>query len=78
MTADRTLHLRPDRRVIRYSRDAVGNDLTAVLRWCVTHNDPVWVFGDGSYECPHDTTTRVQSDHELIDAPWEGASDDGT
>lgn len=63
----------PDRnRVVRYKVDAVGNDLTAVLRWCDTHSEPVWVYDDGSAECPH---TRIvghdTGDHDLIDGPWE-------
>ena len=59
-------------RVIRYRVDGVGNDLTATLRWCDTHHEPVWVYGDDSYECPHDRVVEVYSDdHALIDAPWE-------
>lgn len=63
----------PDRnRVVRYKVDAVGNDLTAVLRWCETHNEPVWVYDDGSFTCPHDRITEVHTDdHDLIDGPWE-------
>ena len=59
-------------RVVRYKTDAVGNDLTAVLRWCSTHHEPVWVYGDGSYECPQ---TRViefdDGTHVIVDPPWE-------
>lgn len=69
-----------NRRVIRHRVDQVGNDLTAVLRWCSTHHEPVWQYGDGSSECPH---VRIvgwdQGACELTDAPWEatiGASDD--
>lgn len=63
----------PDsRRVVRYKRDQVGNDLTAVLRWCSTHNEALWVYDDGSFECPHDRITEVRSDdHAVIDGPWE-------
>lgn len=61
-------------RVVRYKVDQVGNDLTAVLRWCETHIDPVWVYSDGSFECPHDQITEVHSDdHAIVDAPWERA-----
>lgn len=68
----------PDRnRVIRYKRDMVGNDLTCVLRWCDTHNEPVWVYDDASYECPRDRITEVHSDdHALVDGPWETAQSD--
>lgn len=60
------------RRVLRYKGDAVGNDLTAVLRWCETHNEPVWEYDDGSFSCTHDLITEVHSDdHRLVDAPWE-------
>jgi hypothetical protein len=60
------------RRVVRDRVDLVGNDLTATLRWCSEHNEPVWEFGDGSYECPHDVATGVPTDgHELVDGPWE-------
>lgn len=60
------------RRVVRYRTDAVGNDLTAVLRWCATHYEPVWVYGDGSSECPHELIVGWNPDsHELVDGPWE-------
>lgn len=60
------------RRVRLYRVDAVGNNLDAVLRWCSTHMEPVWVFDDGSFECPYDRVVQVYSDdHELIDGPWE-------
>ena len=63
----------PDKnRVVRYKTDLVGNDLTAVLRWCSTHNEPTWVFDDGSYTCPHTLVVKHDTgDHELVDAPWE-------
>ena len=60
-----------ERRVIRYRKDQVGNDLTAVLRWCATHHDPIWQFGDGSLSpCPGDRYGHSPH-HEVIDAPWE-------
>lgn len=59
-------------RVIRYRKDQVGNDLTAVLRWCFTHNEPVWVYDDESYECPHTRIVEVDTrDHVIGPAPWE-------
>lgn len=63
----------PDtRRVVRYKTDSVGNDLSARLRWCSTHQEPVWVYGDDSYACPYDVMVEVYSDdHDLIDGPWE-------
>lgn len=59
-------------RVVRYKRDQVGNDLTAVLMWCETHEEPVWVYDDESSECPH---TRIVGgdtyDHVIVSPPWE-------
>lgn len=59
-------------RVVRYKKDIVGNDLTASLLWCVTHSEPVWQYGDGSYECPHTRIVLVNTDdHVITAAPWE-------
>lgn len=62
-----------NRRVVRYRGvDQVGNDLTAILRWCEVHQEPVWEFSDGSSECPHVRIVRWdQGDCRLISAPWE-------
>lgn len=83
----RSLLVVPDSRRVRlYHVDAVGNNLDRVLRWCDTHDQPVWVYDDGSFECPHDhtiagcgATGRAPSDHRLdspgdhliVDGPWE-------
>ena len=63
----------PDRnRVVRYKVDLVNNDLTCVLRWCETHNEPLWVYDDGSGECPYDRVTEARhDDHVIVDGPWE-------
>lgn len=63
----------PPGTVIRHSIDQVGNNLTARLMWCATHVEPVWVFGDGSYECPHDLAVGWNSDvvHVITTPPWE-------
>jgi hypothetical protein len=59
-------------RVIRYKMDMVGNDLTATLRWCATHNEPLWVYKDKSYQCPYDRVVEVTNDnHVVVDPPWE-------
>lgn len=56
------------RRVIRHGR-LVG---PAVLRWCATHLEPLWIFDDGSFACPHDLMVETTTpDHELVDGPWE-------
>jgi hypothetical protein len=59
-------------RVTRFRRDIVGNDLTATLMWCDKHNEPVWVYGDQSWECPQ---TRIvewdTKDHIITLPPWE-------
>ena len=63
----------PTGRVVRYHRDQVGNDLTAHLAWCSTHCEPVWVYGDGSWECPHTRAVEWDTgDHVIVAAPWEG------
>lgn len=64
------------RRVIRYKKDQVGNDLTAVLRWCSTHAEAVWVYDDESVRCPHDLTVGWSPDeHVVTDGPWEVPDD---
>ena len=65
-----------NRRVVRSEVDWVGNDLTTVLRWCETHLEPVWVYGDESYECPYDMITRVEHEHVLVLPPWEEIPND--
>ncbi len=58
-------------RVVRYRVDAVGNHLNAVLWWCETHAEPVWVYSDGSYECPEVKVTGWdQGNHVIVDPPW--------
>lgn len=67
-------------RVIRYRVDSVGNDLTAWLAWCETHAEPVWVYGDDSWTCPHTVTVQWDTeDHVLVPGPWEspGGTDEG-
>lgn len=61
------------RRVVRDRIDLVGNDLTATLRWCSTHNEPVWEFNDGSSECPVDARVGgpIAEGHVIVDGPWE-------
>lgn len=72
--SDLTIAVMPSGRVVRYKVDQVGNDLTATLRWCETHSEPVWVYSDGSFTCPHDLIVEVHNDnHTLTDAPWERA-----
>lgn len=67
--------LPPQRRVVRYKKDQVGNDLTAVLQWCAKHNEPVWVYNDTSWECPHTVVVGWDTgDHEIVAPPWEGDS----
>lgn len=62
----------PAGRVVRYKRDEVGNDLTAHLAWCETHSEPVWVYGDLSWECPHDVIVQCPSyNHRIAAPPWE-------
>lgn len=81
MRRTRTLQVvvTPDRnRVVRYKRDMVGNDLTCVLRWCDTHDEPLWVYDDGSFECPWTRTTRdTTAEHSVVDGPWEHPSSSG-
>lgn len=57
--------------LIRHAIDSVGNNLTATLRWCETHVEPVWQFGDGSFQCPHELVVGWASDggHVITDFP---------
>ena len=69
-----TVVVPPLNRVVRYKRDQVGNDLTAVLRWCSTHQEPVWEYGDGSWECPQTAAVGWDTgDHRIFSGPWEGS-----
>jgi hypothetical protein len=65
----------PGGRVVKYKRDRVGNDLTAVLRWCWTHEQPLWVHDDGSFTCPWTwkvtRSTKPYGQHVIGPAPWE-------
>lgn len=71
MRGIRFVEVTADGRIVRHAVDQVNNDLTAELRWCATHLEPVWVFGDGSYECPHETSVGWNPDgHELTAGPW--------
>lgn len=71
--SDRTVHIvEPKRRVIRYYRDLAGNDLTAILQWCSTHAEPIWIYNDGSGKCPHEWHVGAESDdHVIVPPPWE-------
>lgn len=66
-------------RVIRYKVDQVGNDLTATLMWCDLHHEPVWVYGDGSFECPHERIVGWSPhEHPIVTPPWEPSQIDGS
>lgn len=62
-------------RVIRYRKDQVGNDLTAELGWCETHQEPIWIFNDGSYTCPVDAIIGHSAieGHTIVPPLWETA-----
>jgi hypothetical protein len=64
--------------VVRHAVDQVNNDLTAALRWCATHVEPVWVYGDGSYMCPHERDVGWAPDgHDVVAFPWPVSGDPG-
>ena len=67
------MELDASRRLTRHAVDQVGNNLTAQLLWCAKHVEPVWVFNDGSFECPHAVAVGWDSDgeHDLVAPPWE-------
>jgi hypothetical protein len=69
------LELDASRRVTRHAVDQVGNNLTAQLLWCAKHVEPVWVYNDGSFECPHTTVVGWDSDgeHDIVAPPWENS-----
>lgn len=84
MRGVRFVELDASRRVTRHAVDQVGNNLTAQLLWCAKHVEPVWVYNDGSFECPHNRsfgyrwdlgTTVVgwdsDGEHDLVAPPWE-------
>ena len=43
----------------------------AHLAWCSVHDEPVWVYSDGSWGCPYDYVVSFTEDHALAVAPWE-------
>jgi hypothetical protein len=60
-----------DGTVVRHAVDQVGNNLTAFLGWCATHVEPAWVYGDGSFSCPHEGVVGWAPDgHEIVAFPW--------
>lgn len=62
----------PERRVVRYRKDMVGNDLTASLLWCETHQEPLWVYPDQSFHCPYDRVIGYMTEeHTVVVPPWE-------
>lgn len=62
----------PNGALLRHQIDAVGNNLTARLMLCVPHLEPVWVFQDGSYACPHELVVGWNPDgHVLVPGLWE-------
>lgn len=64
-------------KIYRHAIDQVGNNLSAELRWCSTHIEPVWVYGDGSFICPHEETVGWAPDgHEIRSFPWLVHGDD--
>lgn len=73
MRGVRFVELDASRRVTRHAVDQVGNNLTAQLLWCAKHVEPVWVYSDGSFECPHAAAVGWDSDgkHDLVAPPWE-------
>jgi len=73
MRCVRLIETTPTGHVIRHSLDQVGNNLTAELAWCATHCEPVWIYGDGSFSCPHELVVGWSSDgeHRLTSPPWE-------
>lgn len=75
MRGVRFVELDASRRVTRHAVDQVGNNLTAQLLWCAKHVEPVWVFNDGSFECPHAAAVGWDSDgeHDIVAPPWENS-----
>lgn len=67
------------RDVVFHQVDQVGNNLTKRLVWCARHQEPVWLYGDGSFGCWwEDITGHKQhlaefgpEDHEIVAGPWE-------
>ena len=83
MRGVRFIELDASLRVTRHAVDQVNNNLTAQLLWCAKHLEPVWVYNDGSFECPHTTVVGWDSDgarlrpvsllrrHDIVAPPWE-------
>ena len=46
-----------------------------VMVWCASHEEPVWLYSDGSATCPYDLTVRSANEHKLEAGTWEKDSD---
>ncbi len=57
------------RQLVRNNGDPIGD---SILMWCATHNEPAWLYDDGSSGCWWETTVEATSpDHEIVPGPWE-------
>lgn len=65
--------------LVLHQLDQVGNDLTKRLAWCTEHNEPAWVYNDGSFVCWWEHITGEKQhlkgcgpeQHSIEPGPWE-------
>lgn len=68
----------PDGTIVRVTDSLIGDQFVSTLRWCLTHQEPVWVYDDDSYECPYDVMVEANSVHSIIDGPWQWKANEPT
>jgi hypothetical protein len=59
--------------VIRHCVDGSIEDPSGMrwLRWCATHQEPLWVWMDGKISCFYDGLyEEADGEHEVVDPPW--------
>lgn len=67
---NKELEILSGRRIRRVAH--LGDRIThATLMWCEKHQEPVWMYDDGSFSCQFDYIVEAQTEHKLVAGPWE-------
>lgn len=41
------------------------------LRWCAKHEEPAWVYHDGSVACWYDSIVEANNHHQIVNLPQD-------
>ena len=41
------------------------------LRWCAEHDEPAWVYDDGSSWCWYDSIVEASNPHQIVNLPQD-------